>query len=84
MLIYEFMSNGSLENLLYGGGEEETQVLKWEERLQIALDISHGIEYLHEGAVPPVIHRDLKSANILLDHFMRAKVREQCYSTLFD
>lgn len=78
MLIYEFMSNGSLENLLYGGGgEEATQVLRWEERLQIALDISHGIEYLHEGAVPPVIHRDLKSANILLDHSMRAKVRRE-------
>ncbi|CAH8271209.1 unnamed protein product [Arabidopsis lyrata] len=74
MLIYEFMSNGSLENLLYGG--EGMQVLTWEERLQIALDISHGIEYLHEGAVPPVIHRDLKSANILLDHFMRAKVAD--------
>ncbi|KAJ9683035.1 hypothetical protein PVL29_018854 [Vitis rotundifolia] len=73
MLIYEFMSNGSLENLLYS---EEGQGLSWEERLQIALDISHGIEYLHEGAVPPVIHRDLKSANILLDQFMRAKVAD--------
>ncbi|KAL6324636.1 hypothetical protein AAG906_013449 [Vitis piasezkii] len=73
MLIYEFMSNGSLENLLYS---EEGQGLSWEERLQIALDISHGIEYLHEGAVPPVIHRDLKSANILLDPSMRAKVAD--------
>lgn len=72
MLIYEFMSNGSLSNLLYS----EERVLNWEERLQIALDVSHGIEYLHEGAVPPVIHRDLKSANILLDHFMRAKVAD--------
>lgn len=72
MLIYEFMSNGSLSNLIYS----EERVLNWEERLQIALDISHGIEYLHEGAVPPVIHRDLKSANILLDHFMRAKVAD--------
>nr|CAB3467804.1 unnamed protein product [Digitaria exilis] len=50
--------------------------LSWEERLQIAHDISHGIEYLHEGAVPPVIHRDLKSDNILLDHSMRAKVAD--------
>ncbi|XP_030452159.1 calcium/calmodulin-regulated receptor-like kinase 2 [Syzygium oleosum] len=73
MLIYEFMSNGSLANLLYN---EKERVLDWEERLQIALDISHGIEYLHEGAVPPVIHRDLKSANILLDRSMRAKVAD--------
>ncbi|KAK6129106.1 hypothetical protein DH2020_037142 [Rehmannia glutinosa] len=73
MLVYEYMSNGSLENLLYN---DEEQVLSWEDRLQIALDISHGIEYLHDGAVPPVVHRDLKSANILLDHSMRAKVAD--------
>ncbi|KAG8384565.1 hypothetical protein BUALT_Bualt04G0131000 [Buddleja alternifolia] len=73
MLVYEYMSNGSLENLLYN---EKEQVLSWDERLQIAQDISHGIEYLHDGAVPPVIHRDLKSANILLDHSMRAKVAD--------
>nr|XP_048328354.1 calcium/calmodulin-regulated receptor-like kinase 2 isoform X2 [Ziziphus jujuba var. spinosa] len=73
MLIYEFMSNGSLANLLYG---EKERILSWDERLQIVLDISHGIEYLHEGAVPPVIHRDLKSANILLDRSMRAKVAD--------
>ncbi|KAE9590302.1 putative protein kinase RLK-Pelle-LRR-I-2 family [Lupinus albus] len=72
ILVYQFMSNGSLQNLLYG----EEKNLSWDERLQIALDISHGIEYLHEGAVPPVIHRDLKSANILLDNSMRAKVAD--------
>ncbi|XP_021739372.1 calcium/calmodulin-regulated receptor-like kinase 2 [Chenopodium quinoa] len=72
MLIYEYMSNGSLEKRLYS----EDDTLTWDERLQIALDISHGIEYLHEGAVPPVVHRDLKSANILLDHSMRAKVAD--------
>ncbi|CAI9780712.1 unnamed protein product [Fraxinus pennsylvanica] len=73
MLVYEYMSNGSLENLLYN---KKLQILSWEERLQIALDISYGIAYLHDGAVPPVIHRDLKSANILLDHSMRAKVAD--------
>ncbi|KAM7280367.1 hypothetical protein ACFE04_007501 [Oxalis oulophora] len=72
MLVYEFMSNGSLANILYGA----EKVLSWDERIQVALDISHGIEYLHEGAVPPVIHRDLKSENILLDHSMRAKVAD--------
>ncbi|XP_057769808.1 calcium/calmodulin-regulated receptor-like kinase 2 isoform X2 [Salvia miltiorrhiza] len=73
MLVYEYMSNGSLENLIYNDVE---QVLSWEDRVQIALDISHGIDYLHDGAVPPVIHRDLKSANILLDRYMRAKVAD--------
>lgn len=73
ILIYEFMSNGSLASLLYGEGSRK---LNWEERLQIALDVSHGIEYLHEGAVPPVVHRDLKSANILLDKSLRAKVAD--------
>ncbi|XP_076907355.1 calcium/calmodulin-regulated receptor-like kinase 2 isoform X1 [Bidens hawaiensis] len=73
MLVYEYMKNGSLASFLYN---EEKPTLNWEERVQIALDISHGIEYLHDGAVPPVIHRDLKSANILLDHLMRAKVAD--------
>ncbi|KAE9619952.1 hypothetical protein Lal_00040389 [Lupinus albus] len=72
ILAYQFMSNGSLENILYG----EERKLSWDERLQIVFDISHGIEYLHEGAAPPVIHRDLKCANILLDHSMRAKVAD--------
>ncbi|KAH9624103.1 hypothetical protein KSS87_009400 [Heliosperma pusillum] len=72
MLIYEYMSNGSLDKFIYS--EEDN--LSWDERLQVALDISHGIEYLHEGAVPPVVHRDLKSANILLDQTMRAKVAD--------
>lgn len=73
MLIYEFMTNGNLANFLYS---ENPRILSWEERLQIASDVSHGIEYLHEGAIPPVIHRDLKSANILLDKSMRAKVAD--------
>ncbi|KAJ4763911.1 Protein kinase superfamily protein [Rhynchospora pubera] len=74
ILIYEYMSNGSLASHLYS--ESNEKILSWEQRLQIAHDVSHGIEYLHEGAVPPVIHRDLKSANILLDRSMRAKVAD--------
>ncbi|KAH9618912.1 hypothetical protein KSS87_008436 [Heliosperma pusillum] len=72
MLVYEYMSKGSLDKLIYS----EDDPLTWDDRLQIALDISNGIEYLHEGAVPPVLHRDLKSANILLDRTMRAKVAD--------
>lgn len=59
---------------LYSGEENET--LGWDLRVHIALDVARGIEYLHDGAVPPVIHRDIKSSNILLDQSMRARVAD--------
>eukprot|EP01018_Ginkgo_biloba_P014608 Gb_28561 [translate_table: standard] len=73
MLVYEFMSNGSLAAHLY---DENVEQLNWERRVRIAQDVSRGIEYLHDGAVPSVVHRDIKSANILLDHSMRARVAD--------
>ncbi|CAA0820309.1 Probable leucine-rich repeat receptor-like serine/threonine-protein kinase [Striga hermonthica] len=72
----EFQTETNKNMLKYVWHIDGEQVLSWEDRLQIALDISHGIEYLHDGAVPPVVHRDLKSANILLDNSMRAKVAD--------
>jgi serine/threonine protein kinase len=50
--------------------------LKWDLRVNIALDLARGLEYLHDGAVPPVIHRDIKSPNILLDQSMHATVAD--------
>lgn len=73
MLIYVYMSKGSLASHLYS---EENKALSWDLRVHIALDVARGLEYLHDGAVPPVIHRDIKSSNILLDHFMRARVSD--------
>eukprot|EP00250_Pteridium_aquilinum_P006576 c16467_g1_i2 orf=1-858(-) len=73
ILVYESMSNGSLAELLYG---DDHELLSWDMRVQIAQDIARGIEYLHEGATPPVIHRDIKSANILLDGSMKARVSD--------
>ncbi|GLJ15548.1 hypothetical protein SUGI_0255370 [Cryptomeria japonica] len=73
MLVYEFMSNGSLARHLY---DESVEPLNWERRVRIAHDVSRGIEYLHDGAVPSVVHRDIKSANILLDNSMRARVAD--------
>ncbi|KAL2635786.1 hypothetical protein R1flu_007265 [Riccia fluitans] len=73
MLIYEFMGNGSLAGWLY---DQTGDPLSWENRVRIAQDVSRGLEYLHEGAVPPVIHRDIKSANILLDGTMTARVAD--------
>uniref|UniRef100_A0A2P2K7U3 Protein kinase domain-containing protein n=2 Tax=Rhizophora mucronata TaxID=61149 RepID=A0A2P2K7U3_RHIMU len=73
ILIYVYMSKGSLASHLYG---ENYEPLSWDLRVLIALDIARGLEYLHDGAVPPVIHRDIKSSNILLDHSMRARVAD--------
>lgn len=73
MLIYAYMSNGNLASHLYN---EKMEPLSWDRRVHIALDVARGVEYLHDGAVPPVIHRDIKSSNILLDQSMRARVSD--------
>ncbi|KAL5548227.1 hypothetical protein UlMin_003458 [Ulmus minor] len=73
MLIYVYMSKGSLASHLYS---ENHEPLNWDLRVHIALDVARGLEYLHDGAVPPVIHRDIKSSNILLDQSMRARVAD--------
>lgn len=73
MLIYVYMSNGSLASHLY---DENKEILSWNLRVNIALDVARGVEYLHDGAVPPVIHRDIKSSNILLDQSMKARVAD--------
>ncbi|KAF2314249.1 hypothetical protein GH714_024492 [Hevea brasiliensis] len=70
MLVYVYMSKGCLASHLYS---ESHEPLSWDLRVYIALDVARGLEYLHDGAVPPVIHRDIKSSNILLDHSMRAR-----------
>ncbi|CAI8618071.1 unnamed protein product [Vicia faba] len=73
MLLYIYMSNGSLASHLYGKDHEP---LSWDLRLSIALDVARVLEYLHYGADPPIVHRDIKSSNILLDQFMKAKVTD--------
>ncbi|MCL7025352.1 hypothetical protein MKW94_006056 [Papaver nudicaule] len=73
MLVYVYMSNGSLASHLYS---DKHGPLSWDLRIYIALDVAKGLEYLHDGAVPPVVHRDIKSSNILLDRSMRARVAD--------
>ncbi|KAL7248755.1 hypothetical protein ACSBR2_003484 [Camellia fascicularis] len=73
MLVYEFMPNGSLHDLLSAGSKES---LGFGRRLHIALDAAKGILYLHSEADPPVIHRDIKANNILLDSKFTAKVSD--------
>ncbi|PIN00078.1 Serine/threonine protein kinase [Handroanthus impetiginosus] len=73
-LVYEMMENGSLEFHLHGPSHGST--LNWHLRMKIALDVARGLEYLHERCNPPVIHRDLKSSNILLDSNFNAKLSD--------
>ncbi|XP_034696053.1 probable LRR receptor-like serine/threonine-protein kinase At1g05700 isoform X2 [Vitis riparia] len=72
-LIYEYMSNGNLRQRLSG---RDTDVLHWKERLQIAVDVAQGLEYLHNGCKPPIIHRDVKTSNILLNKKLQAKIAD--------
>lgn len=78
LLVYEFMANGGLQEHLYpiSGSNSVSSRLDWETRLRIALDAAKGLEYLHEHVSPPVIHRDFKSSNILLDKNFYAKVSD--------
>ncbi|CAH8384938.1 unnamed protein product [Eruca vesicaria subsp. sativa] len=73
VLVYEYMPNGSLSDHLHNPRFEP---LTWERRLTIALDAARGIQYLHDFVMPPVIHRDIKSSNILLDATWTAKVSD--------
>ncbi|XXG57252.1 hypothetical protein AAC387_Pa03g4459 [Persea americana] len=72
-LIYEYMAQGNLGSHLLGTNGC-TKALNWGQRLRIALDIAQGLEYLHTGCKPAIIHRDMKTANILLNERFEAKI----------
>ncbi|MED6136237.1 hypothetical protein PIB30_054209 [Stylosanthes scabra] len=74
-LIYEYMANGNLEEHL-SGKKNNAKLLTWEERLRIVVDAAQGLEYLHSGCKPPIIHRDVKCANILLNENFQAKLAD--------
>lgn len=72
LLVYEYMSNGSLADLLFRA--ERTP--NWSHRVKIALDVARGILYLHEECEAPIIHCDIKPQNILMDDFWNAKISD--------
>ncbi|KAI3756776.1 hypothetical protein L1987_56599 [Smallanthus sonchifolius] len=70
-LVYEYLENGSLYQWLH---DSKTERLSWKKRLRIAVDIANGLQYIHEHTIPRVVHKDVKTSNILLDAEMRAKI----------
>ncbi|KAL5822642.1 hypothetical protein ACOSQ4_020542 [Xanthoceras sorbifolium] len=74
-LVYEYMANGNLQEHL-AGSYSSTSILSWEGRLRIAVEAAQGLEYLHNGCKPPIIHRDVKCANILLNEKFKAKLAD--------
>jgi hypothetical protein len=73
LLVYEYMPNGSLGDLLHSS---KAGLLDWPTRYKIALDAAEGLSYLHHDCVPSIVHRDVKSNNILLDGDFGARVSD--------
>ncbi|KAK4284326.1 hypothetical protein QN277_001177 [Acacia crassicarpa] len=66
LLVYEYIGNGNLHDMLHFA-EDSSKALSWNARVRIALGTARALEYLHEVCLPSVVHRNFKSANILLD-----------------
>jgi interleukin-1 receptor-associated kinase 1 len=75
-LIYEFMSNGSLDKFIYNKGPETVTSLSWDNLHQIAKGIARGLEYLHRGCTTRILHFDIKPHNILLDENFCPKISD--------
>ncbi|KAI4357389.1 hypothetical protein L6164_001340 [Bauhinia variegata] len=77
LLVYEYMEYGSLEEMLHGRTKtRDRRILTWEERKKIARGAAKGLCFLHHNCIPHIIHRDMKSSNVLLDNEMDARVSD--------
>ncbi|KAM1501397.1 hypothetical protein ACFXTO_026886 [Malus domestica] len=83
LLVYEYLDNRSLDRWLHRrngpsnlSGPVQHVALDWPKRLRIAVGAAQGLSYMHHDCVPPVVHRDVKSSNILLDSDFNAKIAD--------
>ncbi|CAA7410079.1 unnamed protein product [Spirodela intermedia] len=81
-LVYEFMAQGSLAKHL-ADNSSENSILSWKIRLRIAVDVAQGLDYLHSFCKPAIVHRDVKSTNILLSEDLTAKLADFGLSRIF-
>ncbi|XP_074575886.1 putative receptor-like protein kinase At2g42960 isoform X2 [Curcuma longa] len=75
MLVYEYVNNGNLEQWLHGTAHQRG-VLSWEKRMKVILGTAKALAYLHEAIEPKVVHRDIKSSNILIDEDYNGKISD--------
>lgn len=83
MLVYEYVNNGNLEQWLHGAMRQHGS-LSWEARMKVILCTAKALAYLHEAIEPKVIHRDIKSSNILIDDEFNAKISDFGLAKLLD
>ncbi|KAJ1277937.1 hypothetical protein BS78_04G040700 [Paspalum vaginatum] len=76
LLIYSYMENGSLDDWLHSRDDDASSFLDWPMRLKIAQGASRGLSYIHNVCKPHIVHRDIKSSNILLDKEFKAYVAD--------
>ncbi|CAM0949250.1 unnamed protein product [Alopecurus aequalis] len=75
-LVYSYMENGSLDDWLHNRDDNVSSFLDWPTRLKIAKGTSLGLSYIHQACKPKIVHRDIKSSNILLDKEFKAYVAD--------
>ncbi|KAK6118422.1 hypothetical protein DH2020_047839 [Rehmannia glutinosa] len=76
LLVYEFVKYGSLEDVLHGDRKRIGIELDWKARRRIAIGAARGLAFLHHSCIPHIIHRDMKSSNVLIDENLEARVSD--------